>query len=485
MAYRRANRPKPGWLVEQEMAQARQRENNIEALKSSLRRDNVTLQQNQWQANASNAVYQREVARMANERETERALEIQAAFQKKKVREVEQDVLLAQKIQQRKANEVAQQARIQQIIESDDGLKQLEVQLRTAYANKERAWQLEAKAMAETVEAQCERAMDEAMERDRVAAIAADAEKARANRGKRLEIKNVLQHQISEGAARRLEDGRLEYLRDKADVDAIVARIRAEDAASDEKRARQRELTRREIQKFNEINARMKRERSEAEQAELRRIMEYQAAQDARAGEEEKKKEAKQAEEERIYQKLLSEQKAREAKAIELEELRETLSMEEGEKRRREQEEARQRKAKQDKMDMIRANERQKREKAETQARQAAEEQVLIAKMRAKFEADEAKEREQRERRRVRNLSHRAEIEKQQRHRKDMYEQCKAAELAEQEAKKEEAAFRARVIEEARKRLLREHAGKLQGYLSKGMLVTDEERAIWAGAARR
>ena len=115
MAYRRANRPKPGWLVEQEMAQARQRENNIEALKHSLRQDNVTLQQNQWQANASNAVYRREVARMANERETERALEIQAAFQKKKVREVEQDVLLAQKIQQRKAND-ARTARARTII---------------------------------------------------------------------------------------------------------------------------------------------------------------------------------------------------------------------------------------------------------------------------------------------------------------------------------------------------------------------------------
>ena len=57
-----------------------------------------------------------------------------------------------------------------------------------------------------------------------------DAEKARANRGKRLEIKNVLQHQISAGAARRLEDGRLEYLRDKGDVDAIVARAEARTA---------------------------------------------------------------------------------------------------------------------------------------------------------------------------------------------------------------------------------------------------------------
>lgn len=474
----------PGWKVEQNMAKNRAKGDAIAALQQRLKSDNLIGQMNRWVADAPNAVRRTEVQRMASERETERALAHKAAMEKKRAREVKQDVLLAQQIQQQNAADVAQQARIQQIIESDQGLKALEVQLRTAYANKERALQLEAKAVAETLEAEAERAMDEAMERDRVAAIAADADKLRANAFKRREMKNILQHQISAGAATRLEQGRLEYEKDRRDVDAIVAKIRAEDTASEAKQAAQREDTRTEIAKFNAIHAAMVQKARNDEAEEIRKIAAYQAAQDARLGAEEKKKEAKAAEEERIYQKLLAEQQARDAHFNELEQLRETLSIEENEQRIRNQEEAKKRKNLEMKRDMIRANEQQKREKAQMRSVRAREEEVLIRKMRDKFDADEAKERDSQARRKVANLEHRDHIARQQRQRKDMYEHAKAAELAEQTASKDDDEFRRRVVAEARRRLLVEHASKLQGFMPNGVLESTDERDLWSSGAR-
>ena len=62
-------------------------------------------------------------------------------------------------------------------------------------------------------------------------------------------------------------------------------------------------------------------------------------------------------------------------------------------------------------------------------------------------------------------------VEKQRLERRQMYEQERKEEaIANQEAAKKEN-YRLQVVAEARKRLLQEHASKLQGFLPRGLLL--------------
>jgi hypothetical protein len=94
--------------------------------------------------------------------------------------------------------------------------------------------------------------------------------------------------------------------------------------------------------------------------------------------------------------------------------------------------------------------------------------------MRRKFAEDEAKERAEEEHRRQNKLQHKSHIEKQRLDKRSMYDEEKAREqqLSNEEARKEE--YKKKVIQEARKRLLEEHASKLQGYLP-GKAFTDRD----------
>ena len=67
-------------------------------------------------------------------------------------------------------------------------------------------------------------------------------------------------------------------------------------------------------------------------------------------------------------------------------------------------------------------------------------------------------------------------VQQQRDERMRMYEQEKASELADVAAVREAEEYKARVVAEARRRLLDEHAGRLDGFLPKSTLNTVEEK---------
>ena len=126
------------------------------------------------------------------------------------------------------------------------------------------------------------------------------------------------------------------------------------------------------------------------------------------------------------------------------------------------------------KMEMMEANNRMMVQKAEIKRVEAEKEAKLLNIMRKKFAEDERLEKEKEDLKLNAKKHHMTLVEKQRMERRRMYEEERKEEsIANQEAAKKEA-YRLQVVAEARKRLLQEHASKLQGFLPRGIFRTSQ-----------
>merc|ERR1719181_942688 len=114
--------------------------------------------------------------------------------------------------------------------------------------------------------------------------------------------------------------------------------------------------------------------------------------------------------------------------------------------------------------------------KQQQQDLEADEEEKLVKMMLSKFAEDEQLERELEKARITEKATYVTRIQAQRDERLRMYEQEKASELADVAAVREAEEYKARVVAEARRRLLAEHASRLDGFLPKSTLNTAEER---------
>jgi hypothetical protein len=87
------------------------------------------------------------------------------------------------------------------------------------------------------------------------------------------------------------------------------------------------------------------------------------------------------------------------------------------------------------------------------------------------------------ERRRANQEAYKSQIAQQKQLRLDMYARERQAELDSVSDGREEEEYRKAVVAEARRRLLEEHARRLNGFLPKGSLQNQEEARIFRAAA--
>merc|ERR1712000_17618 len=107
----------------------------------------------------------------------------------------------------------------------------------------------------------------------------------------------------------------------------------------------------------------------------------------------------------------------------------------------------------------------------------------MVELMKKKFAEDEERERVEAQRRKEAKMRHMELIEKQRLERRSMYNAEKEAEAAEVAEALEREEYRLRVIREARKRLLEEHAAKLEGYMPTGAFSNKEEYEVFQKVA--
>jgi Trichohyalin-plectin-homology domain len=375
----------------------------------------------------------------------------------------------------REASEEERRAQqMQRICQESEELRELESALKIAYLNKERAAQYEEKIHRSAREQERIDEIEDQMEYDRQRAIYADAEKLEAQKGKFTEQRYILQRQMREKEDQLIE-ARKQIEVERHMVDNIVSQINQEDENDYRKRKETQAATARMVREFEERRhhelACAKRAAKEEEDA----MIAYNKSVMARSEGVAAKLQARKNEEDRLLKRNLEEVAHKRREDEEFNDLRDMLWEEELEEKRANDQRAKLDRQAEMKRDMMNANSHLLASKAEMKQQEMENEARIVQNMRRKFTEDEQREREIEERRRQDKIQHKSYIERQRADKLSMHDEERAREFerSSEEARKEE--FRKKVIQEARRKLLEEHASKLQGYLpGKVFKNTDE-----------
>mmetsp|Transcript_2549 Transcript_2549/g.5457 ORF Transcript_2549/g.5457 Transcript_2549/m.5457 type:complete len:491 (-) Transcript_2549:107-1579(-) len=385
-----------------------------------------------------------------------------------------QNQALANEIDKDTADDERRKREIQKICEDSPELRELEGVLRIAYLNKERAAQLDEKILMANREQERIQAIEDQMEYDRVMAIKSESDKDRLKKSMFDDQRAVLQRQIDE-RKQQLVDARQQIEQERDMVDGIVERINAEDEAAYRLRKEKQMATADMVRKFEEQRKREREAAAVAARAEEDRILSYNKALEARSEGVAAKKQAKKEEEDRILQQIVEETERKRKEQEEFDYLRDMLWEEELEANRIADAQGREQKQRHMREEMMDANSRMLVAKEQLRKNEAANEARLVNLMRQKFAQDEARERSDEEHRRSHKMVHMEAIARQRDERKYMYEKEREQEAALREENARREDYRKQVIQEARKRLLEEHASKLSGYVPNKAFESKEE----------
>ena len=404
--------------------------------------------------------------------------------QKFKELTISQNQALASEIDKDTADAERKRREIQQICEESPELRELERVLKIAYLNKERASQLEEKINIANREQERIQAIEDQMEYDRLRAIRNESDKDRSKKALFDDQRLVLQRQIEEKQQQLLE-ARRQIEEEKHMVDDIVARINAEDDAKYRSHKEKQEATARMVKAFEEQRQREVAAARQAAKEEEERILSYNRGVEARNEGVAAKKQAKRDEEDRILAQIVEETERKRKEQEEFNELRDMLWEEELEAKRNNEARDKQHRQHQMRQEMMDANSRMMVTKEEMRRQEAENEARLVEIMRRKFAEDEARERAEEENRRQHKQQHMGAIARQRDERKYMYEREREAEAAQREENAQREAYRLHVIQEARKRLLEEHAAKLSGYVPSKAFGNQDEYDHFQRAAQQ
>ncbi len=385
-----------------------------------------------------------------------------------------QNQALASELERDAADDERKRREIQKICDDAPELKELEKMLKIAYLNKERAQQYEEKIILAMREQERLQAIEDEMEAERLRSLKADANKDQAKRVMYEQQRAVIHRQLEE-KRQQLAQARAEIERERQMVDEIVKKINQEDEEEYRQRKEKQIQTAQMVRSFEEQRRRELEAQRQAERDEEERILAFQRAMDARNEGIAAKKQAKKEEDDRILKQIVEETERKRREEEEFNNLRDMLWEEELEAKRAQ--DAMDRKMKQYKMkeEMMQANAHMMKIKEQQRIRDAENEARLVSIMKQKFAEDEARERAEEEARKQSKLHHMTLIERQKLERKSLYEQEKQEEARLLKEAQDREEYRKMVVREARKRLLEEHAARLQGYLPNKVFESKEE----------
>ncbi|KAJ1479879.1 tumor suppressor, Mitostatin-domain-containing protein [Baffinella frigidus] len=245
-----------------------------------------------------------------------------------------------------------------------------------------------------------------------------------------------------------------EFIKEKAMVDEIIAKIMEEEKQEALAKMAKRKETIEYVRSYLEDNERLKEEEKRRQAHEDEEILRYAEGVRAREGAHAAAKAELDAEKDRIFNKISKDILRKQAEEEEMLELQIELANQESEERKVQDDRAALEKRLRDRMEMMAANEYQKRLKMERLKQQQEEEDDFRKKMLDKFAEDARIEQMNAQKRRMKVLEHKKEVERLLDERRSMYESEKAAELQEQEEEGRRAAALRSLIEQERQRIL-------------------------------
>ncbi|KAM6426149.1 meiosis-specific nuclear structural protein 1 isoform 2-T2 [Liasis olivaceus] len=429
-----------------------------------------------WEAEGR--VEQKRVTRLLREEEHEQRLEraVRQAEENRRLKglELQQEEALAAELARLKHGELKDEKTRQQIRENSIELRELERKLKSAYVNKERAVQIAEKEALKyekmKEDAEIYRAMKEEQER---AVKAQNTVEIRRNQEKLL-YQQELEKQL-EQQERRKQAAYKEFLREKLLIDEIVRKIYEEDEKARQDRLEKKRATQRFIEEFKKDQALRRRRQREEMEEENRKLMEFanmwQEREDNRMATIHENEEKKRKLQQMLAEVLKKEQQERE----ELEQIRAELHFEEQaeEERKKEMEEV-EKKIRQ-RIELRNSYEEQLASRKVLLQALKEEEEAFRQAMLAKFAEDDRIEQMNAQKRRMKQLEHRREVEKLIEERHKQFVADKERELEERQTEERRKGIIDDIIEEERQKLLKEHAVKLLGYLPRGILKDEQD----------
>lgn len=378
---------------------------------------------------------------------------------------------LADELARRKAEKLRQETEKRRICDGSEELRALKERLHVAKVNKERAQQLMEIGVRDRRERLVDQTIAEHMENERLQHIELEHKLNIEKLKQRERVKVINQKQIAMREVSR-QEALQEYLKEKAQVQELVDKIAREDEQEQHARHEKREETKVALKNFMAEQKAKQEEMDRQEREEFERIEKY--ARDKRAMEERLAKERAEKEEEkaRVLNAMLGKMEAKNKAAEELEYLRNELHAEELEAEGRRREEMQMRKKLEDKEEMKNAYEFQMKLKEERAAKEREEEDHIRQQLLAKFAEDDRIEQMNEQRRRMKVEAHKREAERLLDIRREMYERERESERQADAHLRAEEAKRQVIIEEERRRLLKDHGANLFEFLPKGAMET-------------
>ncbi|KAI7813914.1 meiosis-specific nuclear structural protein 1 [Triplophysa rosa] len=388
-------------------------------------------------------------------------------------RQLEQEERMAKEMARIHDEKLRDEKMRQYIKENSSELRELELKLKSAYLNRERAAQVaEKQAMryeATRQEAAIARKIKDELERAQI-----ENEKQEQKRYEEVvRYQQDLEQQLEEKERKSLEAYE-EFIKEKLLVDEIVRKIYEEDQMERQLQLEKVTATQRYIEDFKMQQVEWRRMERERMEAENRRILEYAHYQQRREEDRmEKVREREQAKE--TLHKMLSEQIDMERRQREeMERVREELGLEEQAEAARQKEIEEMEKRIRQRLELQQTRQEMMAFKQMRKQAEKEEEEAFRSMMMAKFAEDDRIEQMNAQKRRMKHLEHKRAVEKLLEDRRQQYLADKEREAEERAMEQEREAQRRHIIEEERQRLLKQHATKLLGYLPKGIFKEDD-----------
>ena len=366
-------------------------------------------------------------------------------------------------IQEERQNTLGEKIENEKMFKENEEIQEIKASIEYAKLNQVRALQMQQNQMRRIQNLIKDTEADEEvlkkLKLDRIRAKEEEEKK----KNERIKAKRLIQQQMKEKEKLR-EEAQKEYEKDLKDIKNIMDNIKREDLENMKEDQRKKDIARQYMESAYAEKEERKRKAKEEERLQKEKERQYQQNVEKRENDFNDKKAQIQFEKDKIFEKLCQEEAKRQAERDYWENVRNELHTEQENRKAKLQELAEKEKLQRQKEDMIDSAIKQMKLKEENRRKEKEMEEEFKRKLMEKFNDDEKLEMLNKQKRIEKEKEMKEEIERQWKLKLDQYQKQKEHELNELLKKKKEEERKSYLIEQEKKRLIKENEKLLKNY---------------------
>ena len=370
-------------------------------------------------------------------------------------------------IQESRQSTLAEKIENEKMFKENEEIQEIKASIEYAKLNKTRALQMHQNQMKRMQNLIKDTEEDEeVLKKLKLDKLRAKEEEER-KKNERIKAKHLIQQQMLEKEKLK-EESKKEYQKDLNDIQNIMDKIRNQDLENLKEDQRKKDITRQYMENAYAEKAEKKRREKEEERLQKEKERQYQQHVSKRENDFNEKKAQIQFEKDKIFEKLCQEEAKRQAERDYWENVRNELHTEQENKKAKLQELAEKEKLQRQKEDIISSAIKQLKLKEENRKKEKDMEEAFKKKLIEKFQEDEQLEKLNLQKRKEKEKELKQEIERQWQLKLEQYQKQKESELNELYKKKKEQERKGYLIEQEKRRLIKENEKLLQNYYPTG-----------------